>query len=266
MRQPEFDTSWPLLWKECYGYDSLELFGSKRNHGYRYSYQQRFRQIIKSVKEFLPKGSNILDIAAAQGNFSLTLAELGYKVTWNDLREQLIGYVKLKHEYGEINYFAGNAFEIPQQKSWDGVIITEIIEHVAHPDEFLSKVASLVRPGGFIFMTTPLGNYFLNKLPRFSDCADASVYENIQFRPNSDGHIFLLHKDEILSLADTSRLRVKRLSIYNNPLTSGHVKAHVLLPFLRFGLVNLFEKATQLLPEFLKLKVHCNMAIMIERK
>src|ERR1043166_1848550 len=46
-------------------------------------------------------------------------------------------------------------------------LITEIIEYVAHPDEFLRKAASLAKPGGYIVMTTPNGGDFLNRLPKF---------------------------------------------------------------------------------------------------
>ena len=39
------------------------------------------------IEKYLVPGSRIIDIAAAQGNFSLHLAEAGYRVTWNDLRD-----------------------------------------------------------------------------------------------------------------------------------------------------------------------------------
>jgi len=54
----------------------------------------------------------VLDIAAAQGNFALTMAELGYDVTWNDLRDDLVGYVREKHERGSISFSPGNAFDL----------------------------------------------------------------------------------------------------------------------------------------------------------
>jgi 2-polyprenyl-3-methyl-5-hydroxy-6-metoxy-1,4-benzoquinol methylase len=40
---------------------------------------------------------------------------------------------------------------------FDAVLITEVIEHVAHPDEFLAKTAALVKPHGSIVLTTPNG-------------------------------------------------------------------------------------------------------------
>ena len=84
----------------------------------------------------------MFDPAAGQGNFSLALAERGYRVTWNDLRVDLAGYVRLKHEHGEIEFAPGNAFALEFPEPFDAVLMTEVIEHVAHPDDFLAKTAA----------------------------------------------------------------------------------------------------------------------------
>ena len=46
-----------------------------------------------------------------QGNFTLRLAELGYRVTWNDIRQDLAGYVQLKWKTGDVTYRPGNILE-----------------------------------------------------------------------------------------------------------------------------------------------------------
>ena len=256
---------WPPSWKESYFYDQGEIYGEISHHGYAYAYDNRWRETLRLLTEVLAPGARILDVAAAQGNFSLALAELGFDVTWNDLRAELADYVRLKHERGKIEFAAGNAFELAFPSLFDAVLITEIIEHVAHPDDFLAKAAALVRPGGYLVMTTPNGGYFKNSLPKFSECADASVFESAQFKPNADGHIFLLHVDEIEPLAKRAGLSVEKIALFTSPLTAGHVKTEPLLKILPRSIVNLAERVSRSLPSALKKRALVQMGVRFRK-
>jgi 2-polyprenyl-3-methyl-5-hydroxy-6-metoxy-1,4-benzoquinol methylase len=256
---------WPQSWKESYFYDQSEIYGEISHYGYAYAYENRRRETLRLLSEVLSPGARILDIAAAQGNFSLALAELGFDVTWNDLRAELADYVRLKYDRGQIAFAAGNAFELAFPSLFDAVLITEIIEHVAHPDEFVAKAAALVRPGGCIVMTTPNGGYFKNRLPKFSDCADASVFEAMQFKPNADGHIFLLHADEIEPLAQRAGLRVEKIALFTSPLTAGHMKTEPLLKILPRRIVEIAESVSRSLPSPLKKKALVQMAVRFRK-
>lgn len=259
------EESWPDSWKYSYPYDLEEIYGATISPGYASAYRLRRTETLRLIEEVLPKNSSILDMGAAQGNFSLALAELGHHVTWNDLRADLADYVRLKYEYGDISYAPGNAFELNFAVPFDGVLITEIIEHVAHPDDFLRKCAQLVKPGGVIIMTTPNGAYFRNHLPKFSDCADPSAYESVQFKPNSDGHIFLLHPEEVGMLADRAGLVLEKRVLFMNPLSIGHVKTALLLRILPQSLVRGLETLTQHLPWSLQRKFLFQMAAVYRR-
>ncbi len=265
MKQPIPNAQWPESWSSSYEYDLLEVFGTQTVKGYAYAYDDRRQHTLELIKQVCVPGAKILDVAAAQGNFTLSLSEMGYEVTWNDLRTELMDYVKLKHEKGIVHYAPGNAFELDFDEKFDAVLITEIIEHVAHPDEFLASVAALVKPGGHIVMTTPNGGYLLNKLPKFSQCADPSQFESIQFKPNSDGHIFLLHTDELEVLADKAGLQIKNVQLYTNPLTNGHLKMGMLLKFMPSRLVQLIERSSRTLPLPLRRKLHTGMAVSFIR-
>src|SRR5688572_4521430 len=265
MKRVELNPSWPQSWKDSYFYDQSEIYGEISHHGYAYAYENRRRETLRLLTEVLPPGARILDVAAAQGNFSLALAELGFDVTWNDLRAELADYVRLKHERGRIQFAAGNAFELQFPSLFDAVLITEIIEHVAHPDEFLSKAAALVRPGGYIVMTTPNGGYFRNPLPKFSECADPAAFESVQFKPNADGHIFLLHLDEIEPLATRAGLEVEKIALFTNPLTAGHVKTEPLLKILPRRMVEWAERASRHLPSALKSKALVQIAVRLRK-
>jgi 2-polyprenyl-3-methyl-5-hydroxy-6-metoxy-1,4-benzoquinol methylase len=266
MKRVYLENNWKENWKYSYPYDLLEIYNEKKeNLGYAYAYEIRRDSTISLIKSVINKGDTILDVAAAQGNFSLLLAEMGYNVTWNDIREDLSEYVEMKREAGKIEYKPGNAFEVQFDKLFDLVLATEIIEHVAHPDEFLSNLAGLVKPRGYVVISTPLGSYFKNKLPKFSEFDDPSIFESKQFGPNSNDHIFLFHLDEIPVLAKKAGLEVVSIKYHTNSLTNGHIKLSPLLKLFPKKLVLGIEALTQKFPLFIGKRIHTNFAILFKK-
>ena len=265
MIKPKYCENWIPSWKIAYVYDQQEVFNEISVLGYAYAYQNRQKAAFDLIKKYVVPGGKVLDVAAAQGNFSLLLAEAGYEVTWNDLRGELLDYVKLKYEFGKLDYAVGDVFALGYDASFDAVLITEIIEHVAHPDQFLAKIAAMVRPGGHIIMTTPNGAYFFNTLPRFSDCPDPSRYEAVQFKPNSDGHIFLLWPDEIKRLGELSRLKLIDQKMFTNLLTNGHLKTKYVLNILHRSVIFMIERNMSILPKVFLNKIMIQTAVCYEK-
>ena len=260
------DHSWRPSWKYSYQYDLMEVYGeSNGNLDYVYAYQLRSDDTISLIKSIAKQHDSILDVAAAQGNFSLKLAELGYNVTWNDIREDLAEYAEMKRETGNIIYRPGNAFDLKFDQLFDVVLATEIIEHVAHPDQFLAKLAALVKPGGYIVISTPLGSYFKNNLPKFSDVEDASLFESKQFGPHSEDHIFLLHMDEIQVLGKRAGLEVIKMKYNTNFLTGGYTKLSPILKVLPKGLIFALESFTQILPQAIGKRIHTNFVALLKK-
>ena len=100
MREVTEAPDWPDSWRRSHRFDLMEVYGKAPRCGYSYMYRARREAALAYAQRFLPPGARILDVAAAQGNFTLELAELGYEVTWNDLRSELVDYAKPKHERG----------------------------------------------------------------------------------------------------------------------------------------------------------------------
>jgi 2-polyprenyl-3-methyl-5-hydroxy-6-metoxy-1,4-benzoquinol methylase len=259
------EPSWPSSWQYSYTYDCLELYGDDANRGYTYAYRSRTAVARELIASVATPPARVLDVAGGQGNMSLQLAELGYRVTWNDLRDDLAGYVALKHEHGEIDYRPGNLFDLDPDPLYDVVLLSEVVEHVAHPDALLAKAATLVAPGGHVVVTTPNGEYFRNTLPKFSDCADPSMFESEQFKPDADGHIFLLYVDEIRSMAEAAGLEVRAVKLFTNPMTTGHLRTEAALRRVPEGAVWAVERATRRLPDRLSRKVNVHLAAVLAR-
>lgn len=269
MKLPEHpDPAWPESWRLSHLYDLLELGAHPvpGRRGYGYAWRNRLGKTLELIQSVARPPARVLDVAAAQGNLTLKLAELGYDVTWNDLRIELADYVRLKWEKGDVTYAGGDVFELQFPFLFDVIVATEIIEHVAHPDQFLAQMAGLVKPGGHLVLTTPNGGYFLNHLPKFSDCADPSQFEAMQFKPNSDGHIFLLHQDEVMQLADKAGLDVVCCDFLSNPLTCGHRKTEMLLKFLPASWVRRVETWTSMSKGRWASRYHFLLAILLRRR
>lgn len=264
MKQPQQEANWPVSWLGSYDHDCKEVFGDRSNLGYTLAYQQRYITTLELVKQVIPVGGTILDLGAAQGNFSLALAEAGYAVTWNDLRAELIDYIRLKYEYGNLKFAPGNIFELELEHPFDCVLLTEVIEHVAHPDALLARAASFIKPSGYIVISTPNGNYFRNKLPKFSDFDDPAVFEKVQFTPDVDGHIFLMHRDELFSLSKLAGLSLEKLYYLSNPLINGSLKLRKVQPYLPEKLLLFSQKLVRLVP-VIERKLSVDMVALLKR-
>jgi 2-polyprenyl-6-hydroxyphenyl methylase/3-demethylubiquinone-9 3-methyltransferase len=266
MLKPQPKTDWPASWHDAYNFDLKEVFdldASPRGHGN--AYRRRMARTLSIIGDVAPAGARIIDVAAAQGNLSLLLAERGYDVTWNDLRVDLAGYVQLKYESGALSFLPGDAFALENVAPYDAIVINEIIEHVAHPDRFLAQIATLLKPGGFVVMTTPNGEYLGNRLPRFSDCPDPSVFEAMQFQPDGDGHIFLLHRDEIAPLAQGASLDVRSIDLFTTFLSAGRLRTEPLLKLLPASMLERIERSSTRWPDAIARRVLVQMAVCLQK-
>jgi 2-polyprenyl-3-methyl-5-hydroxy-6-metoxy-1,4-benzoquinol methylase len=267
MRLPAPEPDWPASWRTSYEYDTLELVPGepRREHGYVYSYRRRRAVALTFVRRVAKPPASVVDIGAAQGNFTLSLAELGYRVTWNDLRPELAGYVRLKQRSGEVRYMPGEIFHLPPTEEHDVALATEIIEHVAHPDSFLDTIKGFVKPGGFVVLTTPNGGYFRNRLRRFSECDNPSQFESHQFRPDADGHIFLLHPDELKRLAEQAGFELVELRLFSTSLTHGWLGTRLLLPHIPESAVRAVDGLVSRLPASIHRRLATDMAVLLRR-
>jgi 2-polyprenyl-6-hydroxyphenyl methylase/3-demethylubiquinone-9 3-methyltransferase len=102
-------------------------------------------------------GLSVLDIGCGGGLVCEPLARLGASVTGNDPAAENIAAAKAHASAQglDIAYEVATAEEIAARgKSYDAVLLLEVVEHVPDVPAFLKTVAPLVKPGGVMILST----------------------------------------------------------------------------------------------------------------
>jgi 2-polyprenyl-6-hydroxyphenyl methylase/3-demethylubiquinone-9 3-methyltransferase len=103
-------------------------------------------------------GARALDVGCGGGLLSEALSRKGARVTGIDLAPGMIEVARLHaaEEGLEVDYRVAAAEELAASsaQSFDVITCMEMLEHVPQPAQMLATLASLVRPGGSVFVST----------------------------------------------------------------------------------------------------------------
>jgi 2-polyprenyl-6-hydroxyphenyl methylase/3-demethylubiquinone-9 3-methyltransferase len=103
------------------------------------------------------EGLSFLDIGCGGGLLSEPMARLGAEVTGIDPSERNIGTARHHAEAQalSIDYRVGTAEALAGDgRRFDVILNMEVIEHVLDPAAFMATCASLLKPGGFMVVST----------------------------------------------------------------------------------------------------------------
>jgi len=169
-------------------------------------------RFIEAVAATLPTGADVLDVGAGRGDFKQIFTSHAY------VGVDIYPYpeIDLAVDLTEINPF--------NERSFDLVVLANVIEHVYEYRLLVSRCAILLKPGGRLLITVP----FLLKL----------------HQEPLDYHRYTHYA--LIQLAAENQLSVERLDAYTNPLALldegiGDVWEHVIPP--RTGVNSLLTRA-----------------------
>jgi 2-polyprenyl-6-hydroxyphenyl methylase / 3-demethylubiquinone-9 3-methyltransferase len=108
------------------------------------------------IQQFIAlPGLNVLDVGCGGGILSEGLAKAGAHVTGLDVETGAIDTARAHAKANHLNiHYVCEPVENFNAPLFDAVTCLEMLEHVEHPELIIASVARLVKPGGYVFLST----------------------------------------------------------------------------------------------------------------
>jgi len=119
-------------------------------------------EAIKTVVQN-KKTAKILEIGSGLGYLTYSLRSENYNIIGIDVSDAAVQ--KAKERFGDF-YLHADLFEYAQQypATYDVVILTEVIEHVENPLDFIRSIKMLLKTGGHTIITTPNKTFYPSEI------------------------------------------------------------------------------------------------------
>jgi 2-polyprenyl-3-methyl-5-hydroxy-6-metoxy-1,4-benzoquinol methylase len=211
----------------CWGDDERYLYNPNRRKASVFGHFLRIEEVLRLVEKYSP-GRRVADLACAQGNFGLMLAERGYDVTAVDIHPEFLKYAKKKHTHGIYKTIQANLMDFRDPDGFDCVLAGEVIEHVAFPEKLIASIRDNLKSGGICVLTTPNGADYSSTLPTYKQVTNLEELIPKQFHWGD--HLFLYTTDELRELFTQAGLEVIYIEKYHSAYVSQLKAIRYLLP------------------------------------
>lgn len=226
-----------------YQHDVQEIWDKGISPHIYNSYHNDLEMYLNFAKNIKPM--RILDAGCAQGTLALLLAENGFNVTALDLRFKFIKYAASRYESGNMDFVCSNILSPPfKSKKFDLVYAGQLIEHLINPIDLLKNIRTILKPSGYLILTTPNHEYFKNKLPSYFELNNFKHYSKYQCSADGDSHFYAFTKKELIKLFKKAGFNKVIIDYYGSPWITGHFKFRYLHHLLPFYLLKLLNKIT----------------------
>ena len=177
---------------EDYGRDHVKAV--RRRAGARWA---RFPTYLPFFERLGPAGGrSLLEIGCGVGKVASAAVAHGWRVTGFDVSDQAIAVAR---EHLSCPLYQGTIDDaVARGETYDVVASFEVLEHLREPAAFLSKMRSLLAPGGTAFLTVP--NW---------DCEPVQTTSRADLVPPV--HLSFFTRESLLALAARAGFRVREV-------------------------------------------------------
>jgi SAM-dependent methyltransferase len=168
MPRTDTDNLYELIYKHAEsirGYNNYlklyrEIKSKKKPLRYLVSNSLIFWAVVHILKKKkISKTDNILEVGTGFGYLTYALHEAGYNALGLDISEEAIN--KAIQYFGNY-YIHADVLKYADihPESMNVIVLTEVIEHIEAPMEFIRALVKLLKKGGHIILTTPNKSYY----------------------------------------------------------------------------------------------------------
>jgi 2-polyprenyl-3-methyl-5-hydroxy-6-metoxy-1,4-benzoquinol methylase len=225
-----------------------------------WGYAKRLRFVRETISAAFPNRQphslSLLDVGCGNGSqLALPLAvKDGFHITGVDKDSRSIDHAKqLAGQQSKINFACGGVDDLSNERLFDVVILSEVLEHLERPADLLTASARLMDPDGILIVTVPNGYgefeidswiYRKLSLQKIVDTL-AEKHEVLGATDNTeDGHIQFFTRSRLRRLFSAAGLIAFREGA--GSFLAGPIVGHVLARSTR--LINWNARVTDQLP------------------
>ncbi len=195
----------------------------------------------RRVREYASSGikgnqGKILDVGCGNGWVASVFCKKGFNVVSSDLAHLNVKKAldKIPHE-NHLGIVA-DAFSLPfADNTFNYVVASEVIEHVADPGGFVGSLFRVVKPGGSLVVTTPYKEKIIYTL-----CVHCNRTTPLH------AHLHSFDEKILSALYKGPGLQDFNSALFGNKVLV-HLRTHVVLRFLEFRLWKLVDKTADLI-------------------
>jgi SAM-dependent methyltransferase len=120
----------------------------------RFFYGTRFRAVLDALDA--QPGERILEVGCGSGSYTRELAQTGTELTATEFAPAQLAQAERNVGPSNVVFRLEDAQNLTfPDASFDKVLLSEVIEHVPHPERAIGEAARVLRPGGLLVASTP---------------------------------------------------------------------------------------------------------------
>jgi len=228
------------------------LYKTKSNrYPYYIEHKTRYVRLLQLIKNYHPSGK-ILDVGSFPFHLLYLLKKEGYEAYGTDFD---VGSEKGNKEFIQTNKLTVKKCNIMKDRfpfkdsSFECVLFSEVIEHLANPVNCLFEINRVMKKGGTLILTTP-NLYAVGKILKFLGgygVTEKDLFGNFiqEFTHGYPGHIKEYSPYGINHLLTNSGFRIRKIHFEYYQFKKENrivIPFYILFPFLRSYQVVIAEK------------------------